>query len=72
MAKTARLTVEMSVSLTPEISQALEIATQFQGMKPSQYARQAVLERLVSQGFIEHPMKKLVANANAAATKANP
>jgi hypothetical protein len=65
MAKKARLTIEMSVSLTPEISQALEIATEFSGMKPSQYARQAVLKRLVSQGFLEHPMKRLAA-ANAA------
>ena len=65
MTKTARLTVEMSVSLTPEMDQALKIATEFQGMKPSQYARQALLERLVAQGFLEHPMKKFAAQGKS-------
>ena len=53
---TAKIKSEMSVGLTPEIEQALKIATEFQGMKPSQFGRQAILERLVREGFLRHPM----------------
>jgi len=62
---TAKVTEELSVGLTGEMLQALAIATEFQGMKPSQYGRQAILERLVREGFLQHPAQKLV---NAAAT----
>jgi hypothetical protein len=33
----------------------LQIATEFQGMKPSQYGRQAILEKLVREGYLRHP-----------------
>lgn len=52
----AKIITEMSVGLTPEIQSALTVATEFQGMKPSQYGRQAILERLVREGFLRHPM----------------
>jgi hypothetical protein len=55
---TAKIKREMSVGLTPEIQQALLVATEFQGMKPSQYGRQAILEKLVQQGFLKHPMHR--------------
>ena len=55
---TAKIKNEMSVGLTDEIQSALQVATEFQGMKPSQYGRQAILEKLVQQGFLKHPMHK--------------
>jgi hypothetical protein len=51
----AKIKSEMSVGLTPEIEEALQIATEFQGMKPSQYGRQAILEKLVREGYLRHP-----------------
>ena len=51
----AKIKSEMSVGLTPEIQSALQIATEFQGMKPSQYGRQAILEKLVREGYLRHP-----------------
>jgi hypothetical protein len=61
---TARVTEELSVGLTGEMLHALIIATQFQGMKPSQYGRQAILERLVREGFLQHPAQALMNAAN--------
>ena len=52
---TAKILLEMSVGLTPEIAKALNIATEFSGLKPSQYGRMAILERLVREGFLKHP-----------------
>jgi hypothetical protein len=51
----AKIKSEMSVGLTSEIESALQIATEFQGMKPSQYGRQAILEKLVREGYLRHP-----------------
>jgi hypothetical protein len=55
---TAKIKSEMSVGITDEIKSALEIATEFQGTKPSQYGRQAILEKLVREGFLKHPMHR--------------
>lgn len=54
----AKVTEELSVGLTGEMLQALVVATEFQGMKPSQYGRQAILEKLINQGFLQHPMAR--------------
>lgn len=51
----AKIKTEMSVGLTDEIQSALQVAVEFQGMKPSQYGRLAILEKLVAQGFLKHP-----------------
>jgi hypothetical protein len=51
----ARIKTELAVGVTAEIKSALEIATDFVGMKPSQYGRQAILEKLVRDGFLKHP-----------------
>jgi hypothetical protein len=51
----ARIKTELAVGVTQEIKDALEIATEFQGMKPSQYGRQAILEKLVRDGYLKHP-----------------
>jgi hypothetical protein len=63
---TARVTLEMSVGLTPEIQRALQIATEFSGMKASQYGRQAILERLVREGYLRHPRIANFENTQAA------
>jgi hypothetical protein len=62
----ARVITEMSVGLTPEIQESLKIATEFQGMKPSQYGRQAILEKLVREGFLRHPLHNNYRNTEAA------
>jgi hypothetical protein len=51
----AKIKTEMSVGLTDEIQTALIMATDFVGMKPSQFCRQAILEKLVREGFLRHP-----------------
>ena len=51
----AKILTEMSVGLTPEIDAALEIAADFSGLRPSQFARQAVIEKLVREGYLKHP-----------------
>ena len=51
----AKIKTEMSVGLTDEIQTALIMATDFVGMKPSQFGRQAILEKLVREGFLRHP-----------------
>ena len=64
---------ELFVGLTPSMRAALEIATQFSGMKSSTWARQAILEKLVREKFIAHPLQVLAEaqNAQAAQEKAN-
>jgi hypothetical protein len=62
----AKILSEMSVGLTPEIAKALNIATEFSGLKPSQYGRMAILERLVREGFLRHPGISNYENSEAA------
>lgn len=52
---TATITVELMVGLTEKIRDALENACEDQGMKPSQFCRQAVYEKLVRGGYLERP-----------------
>jgi hypothetical protein len=51
----AQITVEMMVGITPKIKDALEYACEDIGMKPSQFARQAIVEKLVREGFMTRP-----------------
>jgi len=51
----ARILSELSVGITPEIEKALDIAVEFSGMKASQIGRQALLEKLVREGYLRHP-----------------
>jgi diketogulonate reductase-like aldo/keto reductase len=62
----AKILSEMSVGLTPEIAKALNVATEFSGLKPSQYGRMAILERLVREGFLRHPGISNYENSEAA------
>ena len=43
------------VGLTDAIEAALTMVEDFTGLKPSQYCRQAMLEKLVRDGFMQHP-----------------
>jgi hypothetical protein len=49
---TAQITCEMMVGITPKIIDAIENACEDIGMKPSQFARQAIVEKLVREGFM--------------------
>jgi hypothetical protein len=51
----AQITLEIMVGITPKIKAGIEIASEFSGMKPSQYARQAIIEKLIRDGFVERP-----------------
>ena len=51
----AAISKNVWVGLTPSILGALESASEFFGQKPSEYARQAIVTRLISDGFIRHP-----------------
>jgi hypothetical protein len=46
---------DMTVGLTQEIQAALEVAADFSGLRPAQFARQAVIEKLVREGYLRHP-----------------
>ena len=62
---TKRVTLEMSVGLTETISEHLQQAVEYQGIKASTFGRQAILEKLVRDGWMRHPMQDRI---NAAAT----
>jgi hypothetical protein len=65
-AKVAKIKSEMSVGLTPEIEGALKVATDFVGTTPSQFGRQALLEKLVREGYLRHPGIQNYQNSPAA------
>jgi hypothetical protein len=50
--KAKRIETELSVGLKAD---ALAVATEFQGLKPSVYCRGAILSRLVAEGWLKHP-----------------
>lgn len=51
----ATIKTEISVGLTHEIQAALENAVAFSGIKASQYARIALVEKLCREQFMRHP-----------------
>ena len=56
------ITKEVFIGLTDEICDALAVACTFSGVKPSIYGRQALLQRLVAEGFMKHPLAHLANN----------
>jgi hypothetical protein len=62
----ATLSEEINVSLSPEVATALKLATEFTGLRTSQYGRQAIIEKLVRDQFMAHPMAKYMAAAEKA------
>jgi hypothetical protein len=55
MKMAARITSDLSVGISAEIAAALEMATEFSGVKSSTYARIALTEKLCREGFLIHP-----------------
>jgi hypothetical protein len=51
----ARIKTEIAVGVTDEIQVALENAVAFSGIKASQYARIALVEKLCREQFMQHP-----------------
>ncbi len=51
----AKIKRERMIGLTENIEAALMMVEDFSGLKPSQYCRQAILEKLVRDGFMQHP-----------------
>jgi len=51
----AKVKIDRAAGLTDEIDSALRIACEFSGLKMSQFLRIAALEKLVREGFMQHP-----------------
>jgi hypothetical protein len=51
----SKILSDLSVGVTAEIAEALETAVAFSGIKASQYARIALVEKLVREQFLKHP-----------------
>lgn len=51
----ARQTYNLTVVINPEIKAALQVVYDFSQQKPSQFSRQAILEKLVREGYLRHP-----------------
>jgi len=56
MART--ITHQVMVGVTPKIKFGLENACTFLGTPESQFCRQAILEKLIREGFVRPPMLK--------------
>jgi hypothetical protein len=52
---TAKIKTELAVGVTDEIRSALENAVAFSGIKASQYARIALVEKLCREQFMQRP-----------------
>ena len=61
----AKIKTEMTIGISDEIKAALQVAIQFVGTTGSQFARQAILEKLVRDGFMRHPAQALWEKTNA-------
>jgi len=62
----ARIKAEVVVGVTAEMGEALENAVNYIGTTQSQYSRQALLEKLIREGFLAPPMPKSNNSAVAA------
>ena len=51
----ARIKQELSVGITEEIAASLKVAADFTEIKPSQFGRIAIIEKLCRDGFMRHP-----------------
>jgi hypothetical protein len=59
----AQITSEIMVGLTEKIREGIEVACACNGMKPSQYARQAIYEKLCREGVLEPPNFRRLSNS---------
>jgi hypothetical protein len=64
----ANIKSELVVGITDQMKDAIETVCTFQGLKPSQFWRIAILEKLVALQAMEHPghalMKAKASNAD--------
>jgi hypothetical protein len=51
----ALIKTEIMVGLTDKIRDGIDAACEDNGMRPSQYCRQAIFERLVREGYLSKP-----------------
>jgi hypothetical protein len=56
------ITFEEKVGFTSQQHEALKNALAMTGMKASTWVRQAAAEKLIHQGYLEHPLAHKVAN----------
>jgi hypothetical protein len=61
----AKIKRERMIGVTVAIDTALGMVEDFTGLKPSQYCRVAILERLVKDGFMAHPAAAHLHNNNS-------
>jgi hypothetical protein len=66
-AKALLIVKEVATGLTQPQVDALEAAITFHGTTESQYCRRGTVQLLVTEGFLENPMKQLMAAKAAAA-----
>jgi hypothetical protein len=60
----AKIKRERQIGITLAIDAALAQVEDFTGLKPSAYCRVAILERLVRDGFMQHPAAAHLHNNN--------
>jgi hypothetical protein len=60
----AQITSEIMVGITEKIREGIEVACAINGMKPSQFARQAIYEKLCREGVIEPPTFRRISAAS--------
>jgi hypothetical protein len=60
----AKIKRERMIGITDAIDTALALVEDFTGLKPSAYCRVAILERLVKDGFMQHPASAHFHNNN--------
>jgi hypothetical protein len=46
---------ELVVGITTDMKDALEVVCAFQGIKPSQFGRMAIIEKLTAMQMMKHP-----------------
>jgi hypothetical protein len=54
----ATIRTEISVGVTDEILEAVEMAVEFIGIKASTFGRIALVEKLAREGFLEQPTRR--------------
>jgi hypothetical protein len=70
--KMALITDELLVGITSEMKDAITVVCAVQGLKPSQFGRMVLLEKLMALQMMQHPGKAIAEDyARAQAVKAN-
>jgi hypothetical protein len=54
-AKPVRINLLLSVGITEQIKRELELASEYFGLTPSQFGRQAIIEKLMREGIRRPP-----------------